>query len=123
MSIILLPSLIHILTVKQCDFHTLPDYLTSHISTLDHINVVTVTPQANPSTTPVHVVVEAPFNLRHGQPGFMLSVIGRVGDLPAPTANDLRPLQAYVWGVGTQTFRTHLVGSGDVYVDNKVSFT
>lgn len=121
----LLIPLIVITTVKQCDFGTLPDYLTSLVSGYTHISHVVVTPQATPDFLtqhhPARFVIEAASNFGSG---VIVENLGRIGTSPPANQSDLRPMALYVWGIGFQTFRVALQSNPAMYyIDEKVQFT
>jgi len=108
--------------ITKDQYDTLPTFLQPRVANVDHVYFVVIVPQAiTDPNTPCRVSITAAANNRTGT--IQLENNGRLPVASPPTNfDDLRPITFYVWGVGTQIFRTRVSNNTSVYKESTVEF-
>lgn len=112
------------LVTKECftkdKYNTLPSKYQLIAKNFPLVTKLTITPLKSADSTTCGVNILAPSSF--GTPGLVLVNDGRIGALPPPNKDDLRPIVYYAFGTGSYKFKINLKTDTNNYKMINVDF-
>lgn len=121
MSVQLLKPLVENDRIEKANYGSIPAYLLPIANKYSHIYKVLITPQKTLTSGLCKTRILAPESF--GTPGLELQNQGRIpATVPPTNVDDMRPCLFYVFGAGSQKFRTNLQTNTNHYTEVIVNF-